>query len=213
MQVNSHSAPLQTYYSVLGYLDRRIAHTESLERCLKVVKKSIQLYTNAKENTANLLTLNKLKNQLTDTIEILAVAQTVNLVHELSCPNESGLYYFARSTWQKSIGRIFYLFYSICGNLHFLAKFEFIQLGKIHKIAIGHLSLFRMVSEGQYVLYRIFSAWDGIVTKSWWKVALSIGKIFVTISLLLIEMMNVQRIPVVMTITAISLIIECLGMT
>lgn len=129
-------------------------------------------------------------------------------MQELVCPDKKGFYFFRRFSWQKCAGRIFLLLYTILTDIKLATKFGFIQLGKIDRIAIWHISSLRLAINGVYVLYRFFVAYEAMRAKVWWKVAISTGKIIMVILGIIITAQNISFVPFLLTVRAISLGID-----
>lgn len=210
MYVRQCQPVIQAYQHGLNSFNKVVSRTDSLERLLRIVEKAIRIYSQIQDLYGKIVDAGivKLSLQVKSGIEILGVVLSVNLMQELMCPDKDGLYFIRKASWQKCLGRIFLLFYSLLANIKLAAKFEWISIEKINKIAIGHLTIFKALTGVFYVLYYVSVVGEGVRVKHWFKVATSIGKIFVTISALSLAANDISTLNCVLTITSLSFTID-----
>lgn len=184
--------------------------TSSLEYILRVAAKAIEFYIEAAKAQGMVVLLGyaKLQTQLQDNIETLGFVQTFHYLHEMLCPDIKGLYFFKRYSWQKCASRIFLLCYSILTDLKLAAKFGFVQLEKIDKVAFWGLSPLRLTIKSTYIFYRFFAACEGVRTKVWWKVGVSLGKIVLTILGAVIAAQRISSVACLLAFSGVSLGLE-----
>lgn len=204
--------PIQIYQQGLNGFAHIVSNTSSLEKVLRIIYKAIKFYSEMYSATGKTIALGftNLSLQIRNSSEILSSIQSVNLMQGLTCPNRQGLYFFQRMSWQRCAGKIFFLFYSILSNIRLAAKLKFIDLGKISKVAIGHLPIFRLTTGSFYMLYCFCTVGEGIRTKGWFKVTTSIGKIFVTALTLFLQALNIKRSLFILAINGVSCAIDTL---
>ncbi|MBX9923833.1 MAG: hypothetical protein K2Y01_06955 [Rhabdochlamydiaceae bacterium] len=207
------STPKKTglgYESALETFSRITSNTSSLKRFLRIVYKALKFHSEIHllmGGIANSGT-SKLALQLRESVEILTTAHSVNLVQELTCPNKKGVYFFYRASWQRCASRIFFLFYSFLHHVQLAEKFQFIDLGKISKIAIGQLPIFKFVAGSMSALSSACAVGEGIRVKEWFKIITSIGKIFVIVLTLALEALSIQRTFYILLLTGTSCSID-----
>lgn len=212
MHIRMPKAVQAFQYGLNGFA-QVVSKTNSLEKLLSIAYKAIRLYSQIKNTAEGTFGLTKLSMQVKSSVEILRVVLLVNLMQELMSPNKEGVYFFRRASWQKCVGRIFLLFYSFLSNIKLAAKLELIQIEKINRIAIGRLTIFNFLTEGQYIFYCACTAAEGMRTKSWSRVAASIGKISVAALALVLEGLNAKMSFYAPIVTALSLTIDVFCVT
>lgn len=210
--VNRHQQVVPALQQSLKVFVDLISKTDSLERLLSIAYKSIQFYAEVVKTKGIVISagLSKLNCQLEGSVEILAGVQIVSILHELTCRDVKGLYLFQSACWQKSAGRIFLLCYYLLADLKFYDKFGFIRLGKIAKAAICHFPVLSLIRKCCYVLYRICAVLEGVKTKNWWKVALSICKIFIVIFTIIVTAQGFHT-AFCISIISLDLTLDCVG--
>lgn len=172
---------IQSYSPSITVLSNLVSHTDSLERLLKITDKAIQLHIQMHRIMATVVFegFGKLHRQLRDSIGLLGVMQSIHLIKELTCPNKTGLYFFQQIPWDRNAGRLFLAGYSCLQNARWMEQLGFVQLGKISRGFIGNLSALKLITDCFYIFYRISIINQAIQKKTWSKVTISIGKIFV----------------------------------
>ena len=205
---------IQNYSRPLMVLSRLVSNTDSLERLLRIVDQSVRLYIEIHHSVEIIVStgFTKIHRQLRDTIEILGVAQSIHLGKELTSADNEGLYFFQKGSWQRSSSRVFLASYSFLRNIRWIEKLEFVQLDKMSRAIVGNLSLLRLTTDCSYLFYRIFALSEAIRTKSQWKAAVSLGKIFVTATSLILGAWNVHRTLCTLGLIGLNLAIDTYAM-
>lgn len=200
---------IQSYNRSITILAALVSHTDSLERLLKITDKVIRLRIQMHRvmETVCFAGFGKLHCQLRDSIEILGVMQSIHLIEQLTCPNEKGSYFFQRMPWKRNAERVFLACYSCLSNTRWLEQLGFIELRKIGHKFVGNLSVLKLITDCSYIFYRIFVIGQAIQTKTWWKVAMSIGKIFVVIMTLATSAWNLHPLGT-LGLTGLSLSLD-----
>jgi len=185
-------------------LNRLISQTDTLERLLRVISRVIQLYEETKRalESAASTGINKLHRQLNDTIEILGVMQSIQLVHEL-CEDKT------IQSWQKRGSRICLTLYSGLRNLKWAEKLGFVHLGKLNSVLVGKLTCFKLATDCSYIFYRTFVIGECPRTKTCWRVVVSVGKIFVVVAELAIKAWNIHRFVCFSGLIVLNLALDC----
>lgn len=201
---------IQSFQQRLKAAGDILSSTSSLEPILRVASKAIKFYIEIGKSQGKVIFLEytKLQSQLQDSIDILGFVQTFHYIQELFCPDRKGFYIFNRYSWQKCASRIFLLCYSMLTDLKLVAKFGFVQLEKINKISFWSLSPLRLAIKSTYIFYRFFAVCEGVRTKVWWKVVVSLGKIVMNILGIIIAAQNISSIPCLLAVSGISLGLE-----
>ena len=192
-------------------MGRIVSQTETTERLVRIADAAVQLHIGMMHalKTEASAAFSKMHQQFRGTIEILGLAQTGFLLRELTCPDENGAYFFQRYSWQRSASRVFLACYSFFRNLEWMKKLELAELPKMSRIIAGNLSLLRLATECSYIFYRAFVFADSVRTGTTWKIAVSVGKIVVTASFLIISAWKVQSIVATLGLTALNLVLDC----
>lgn len=178
--------------------------TESVEIIFRVAAKAIRFYQQFIAHNPSIGWL-KLHSQLKESYELLGVLKTFHITQEIFFKDNQGLYLFQRHSLFKSLNLIFSLVYTIFINYKLMKAYKFIQMGKIDEIVFWNLSWLKCFTNGSTILYRSFSACEAIRTKTWWKVATSIGKIVITILEMMITAEKIQFMSYIRLIRGASL--------
>lgn len=202
---------VSSYQQSIAALGRLASHTDTLDRLMRIADQGAQLHiqTRRLRDAAASIGFGKLHSQLRDGIELLGVAQSLSLAHELTCPNSQKLYFFQQMSWQKSMGRIFLAGYSCFRNVRWLQKLGFVQLTQLGRVLIGNLTLVRLMTDCSYIFYRLFTLAEGVRTQTWWRVAVSAGKVCVTAALLLMSATKISSPVYMLGVTGLSLVLDC----
>lgn len=175
---------------------RLLSHTDTLEPLLRVIGRIIQLYGETVS-----LGIKKLHRQLYDTIEILGVIQSIQLFHDLCFQN-------MKMSWQKKASRISLAIYSCLRNFKWAEKLELIQLGKLNCAIVGKLTGLSLATDCSYIFYRTCVIGEGLRTKTHWRVAVSIGKIFAVIAELAIKAWNIHKFACLSGLIFLHLVLD-----
>lgn len=143
---------------------------ESLEKVTKITQKMIEMgqlisrLTIQKSSQA----LKVFSGRLRDTIDVFEAINIIERVEELCRRNHEGRSFFQVNTWQKITDRLFLTAHSTFKTTGFLASMGLITLGKVGAVCIGHLPVFKLVTEVLVVASSFFGIWDNTnkVTKS-----------------------------------------------
>lgn len=193
-----------------------VSHTfkssESLELVFRIAAKAIKFYVDFIQIQACNAWKN-LQSQLHESSELLGVLQGVHCITELICPDKQGFYFFQKYSKTKSLSRIFLLFYSIFRGIKLVKNLGFIQLQKIETIVFWNITRLRCATSGTYILYRTFYACEGTHSKIWWKVAVSVGKIVITVLEIMITAKKIYLVPLLFVTRGISLGLDSFDMT
>ena len=202
---------IHPYHQSRVSLGQIVSQIDTLDRFLRIIDQAAQLHIEAQSalNAVASLCFVKLHKQFREVIEILGVSQGIMLAEELIYPNEKGVYFFQRASWQRSLGRIFLVCYSCLRILKWIAKLEFIQLGRITRIVAGNLTYLRLITDCSYIFYRIFGIAEGIRTKTAWRVGVSAGKIIAVAASLAISAWKVQVAACTLGVIGLNLALDC----
>lgn len=205
-------SPCNFFQKSLNSASRTCKYSESIELVFRVAAKAIKFYIEFIRKQAHDGWKN-LQSQLHESSEWLGVLQTIHCITEIVCPDKQGLYLFQKHSKAKFLGRICLLFYSIFRAIKLIKNLGFIQLKKIEKIVFWNISRLRCATIGTYILYRTFYAYESVYSKTWWKVAVSIGKIAMTILEIMITAKKIYLVPLLFIIRGTSLGIDSFDMS
>lgn len=205
------SLAFSTVESRLNAVSDIFASTESSEIILRVAAKAIKFYIEFIQRSAG-IGWNKLQSLLQESSEVLGILQTVHCAKEMICADKRGFYFFHKYSLYKCCSRVFLLFYTIFTDIKLAQKLEFVKLQKIDQIVFWNITRLRCALSGTYILYRVFYACEGVRLGTWWKVAVSIGKIVMTVLEIGITAKKICFIPHLIVIRGISLGIDSFDM-
>lgn len=85
------------------------------------------------------------------------------LVNSFVTPKD-GKYFFtdAKNSWQKKTDRVFLAIHSSLKLINGFHRYSLINLGRIAKVSIGYLPIWKLVYDGFMVLSSFFGCWDAI---------------------------------------------------
>lgn len=202
--------PIQICQQGLSEFAQMTSKTDSLERCLRIFYKTIKLCQEFRQflGQSKILQLDRCSIQIIDCVETLGIVQGIHLVQEFVCPDKQGKYLIQRASLPKWMGRIFLCGYNCLLNLKLAEKLAFIHLSAMHRIAIGRCSFLLLTNNSFYLLYRLCAMSEAIRAKRFWQVAVSIAKIFITTSKLILKIFNTQAPLFSLSLTCLSLLTD-----
>lgn len=141
------------------------SNVEPLEKVVKITYKVIDFVALVQGAVA--APFKSLSTGLKQTAEVFETIKFFGAMKTLICP-ENGVYFLTNvnNTVQKRLDRVFLAAHSSLKMLSSLNKYSFIKLGKIAKYSIGHLPVFKFVSDAFVGFSSFFGAWDSIKSLS-----------------------------------------------
>lgn len=106
--------------------------------------------------------ITNLSNELRGTTELIEATRFFCSLNEFLCPDVNGVYFLKKleNTWQKIAERISFACHTCLKMVNALWQWGFIDLARIVRYTIGHLSIFKMVTDGLFAATSFFSVWD-----------------------------------------------------
>jgi hypothetical protein len=187
---------ISLYHQAAGTMSGIVWHTDTADRLLRILNGAVKLH------------IGIMRTLKAEAFAGFSIAHSIVLMHELTCPNEEGHYFFQRYSWQRSLGRIFLACYSFFRTLQWIKKLEFVNLPRFCRIIAGNLSLLKLMTDCSYILYRSFVMAESVRTGTRWKVAVSVGKIFVTAAFLVISAWKVQSAAVTLGLIILNIVLD-----
>lgn len=205
-------SPVNYIQHRLHFVSRTFQSSDALELIFRVAAKAIKFYIELfQRHSCN--AWNKLQLQFQESSEFLGALQIVHSLKEITCPDKNGRYFYKKYSKYKCLNKIFLLFYMVFMDIRMLKKIGFIQFQKIEQVVFWNITRLRCAISGTYIFYHIFHACEGIRSKIWWKVAISVGKVVMSILEILITAKKIQFVPCLFLIRGLSLGIDSFDMS
>ncbi len=139
-----------------------VSEVEPLEKAMKVVAKTIDLSELLGKGTVPGPVVSA---HLKESIMLVETLSFFRLL-QLTFRPKNGKYFLTdpANSWQRRAARVSILSHSTLKLFYAAQKWKFTELAFEAKHSVGKLHTFRLVTDGLYVFYNIFSAWDNIRT-------------------------------------------------
>ena len=132
--------------------------TEPLEKVAKLTHKTIEFVQVLFQVSSNAFI--NLASRARDTAELIEAVQIIERVRELSSSDAEGRSFFQANNWQKIADRVFLTAHSTFKTTGFLVSMGLITLGRVGAFAIGHLTVFKLMTEVLVCISSVFGVWD-----------------------------------------------------
>jgi hypothetical protein len=188
----------------LTHFVKSTSKTHSFGQMLRIAHKALRFFSLLFEKEM----ASKCSSQIKGSIEILGVVQSVHLVEEFLCPDSQGQYFVQRASLEQCIGRGLFFGYNFLSNLKLGEKLELAPLPEFTRIVICGTTLLRLATDISYLFYRILNLREKIRRGRVWQVAISVSKIFIFTSTLLLRFFNAETLLFDLALTGISILTD-----
>jgi hypothetical protein len=195
---------VQVWQQGLSHFAKSTSKTQTLEQVLRIINKTIRFFSLLYEKEV----ASNCSRQIKGSIEILGVVQGIHLAHELLCPNAQGQYFVQRASLEKCIGQGLLFGYNFLSNLKLAEKLELAPLPEFTRIVICGSTLLRLATDISYLFYCILSLREKIRRGRVWQVAISVSKIFIFTSTLILRFFNAEATLFVLALTGVSILTD-----
>lgn len=145
-------------YKGLDLASYSVTNVEPFEKISKIIFRTIDFFSVlTKKVSAPVLMLG---SRLKDTCDITESLGLCGRVKELVCPDEKGQYFFKKSSWQKCADRILLAVACVFKTINSAVKLSLVSLGKLAKLTIGRLPVFRLVPDCLVAVSSFFGTWE-----------------------------------------------------
>lgn len=199
----------------------------------KVAYKSINLSALFQKTVCE--SLAKLSMELQVTTEFIEGSRFFVSLNELFCPDDKGVYFFRNKDhyWQKIAERVSFAAHTFLKMVGACWQWGFINLARISKYAIGHLTIFKLVTDGLFAATSFFSVWDSARQLSqlrkesnqedkalqakqnslYMKLVVYATKVIVVPLSLVFTALNLSTFPCSLTVLSLGVIGDAIGLT